>query len=231
MDSALQQQLDMAIREDRPIKIRAYAILPVTEEGINYIIENVLSKYDRLDMQAPVYTAVKELALNGAKANVKTVLFEEKSIDMDDHSQYEKGMRLFKAELNEDWILNYATKARKQNLRVDVIFDYSPHRFIIEVINNRPISAKEELRIRNKFQKAMDYDDIAQFYLEGGDSSEGAGMGIVLITMLLRSQGMDPHLFTIRSNHKDSTIAKVEFPLSEHYRSSRERYAQNASAN
>lgn len=95
----------------------------------------------------------------------------------------------------------------------------------MEAINNRPLSTKEDERIRQKFKKSMGYDNIAEFYMEGGDSSEGAGMGIVLVTMMLKAQGMDPHLFTIRSNYKDSTIAKVEFPFSEMYVPSRMRYS------
>lgn len=69
----------------------------------------------------------------------------------------------------------------------------------------------------------MRYDDIAQFYMEGGDSSEGAGMGIVLVTMMLKAQEIDPHLFTIRSDYREKTLARVEFPLSPDYQPNRQR--------
>ena len=225
MNTKLKDQIDKAITTDQPIKIRAYAILPVTECGMNYIAKTILKKYNRDDLLAPVYTSLKELALNGAKANVKTVLFKEQRIEMNNETDYARGMSMFKDELNEASIIQYATKAKEQNLMVEILYDYNPNRLIIEVINNRPISEKEETRIREKFKNAMKYDNIAQFYMDGGNSSdEGAGMGIILITMLLRGQGIDPHLFTIRSNHTDSTIAKVEFPISEYYQSSRDRY-------
>jgi len=226
MHAALQAEIDRAIAADKPIKIRAYAILPVTEEGMNYIAENVLLKYNREDLLAPVYTAVKELAINGAKANIKKILFQEKRISMDDEEEYEQGMKMFRDQLSEDWIFDYAFRARKEDLYVDILYDFNPHRLIIEVVNNRAITEREDSRIRQKFQKAMQYDDIAQFYMDGGDESEGAGMGIVLVTMLLRAQGVDPHLFTIRSNYVDSTVAKIEFPISKHYRTSRERFAK-----
>ena len=225
MNTKLKDQIDKAITTDQPIKIRAYAILPVTECGMNYIAQTILKKYNRDDLLAPVYTSLKELALNGAKANIKTILFEEQRIQMNNETDYARGMSMFKDELNEDSIIKYATKAKEQNLMVEVLCDYNPNRLIIEVINNRPVSEKEETRIREKFKNAMKYDNIAQFYMDGIDSSdEGAGMGIILITMLLRGQGIDPHLFTIRSNHIDSTIARVEFPISEYYQSSRDRY-------
>ena len=225
MNTKLKDQIDKAITTDQPIKIRAYAILPVTKSGMNYITKTILKKYNRDDLLAPVYTSLKELALNGAKANVKTVLFEEQKIEIDSETDYARGMSMFKNQLNKNSIMKYATKAKEQNLMIEVLYDYNPHRLIIEVINNRPVLEKEEARIREKFKNAMKCDDIAQFYMDGGDSSdEGAGMGIILITMLLRGQGIDPHLFTIRSNHIDSTIAKVEFPISEYYQSGRDRY-------
>ena len=224
MNTKLKDQIDKAITTDQPIKIRAYAVLPVTECGMNYIAETILKKYNRDDLLAPVYTVVKELALNGAKANVKTVLFKEQRIEIDNETDYARGMSMFKNQLNEDSIMKYARKVKEQNLMIEILYDYNPNRLIIEVINNRPISEQEEARIREKFKNAMKCDDIAQFYMDDDDSGEGAGMGIVLITMLLRGQAIDPHLFTIRSNRIDSTIAKVEFPISEYYQSSRDHY-------
>lgn len=217
-----------AIEAGRSIRLRAFAVLSETEQLLSFIVENILKKYNAEDYISSTYTAVKELAMNGAKANIKSVLFGESQIDMDNELEYAQGMSVFKENLSEDWVLEYAHKARLQNLYVDIIFDYNSDRMIVEVINNRAISKKEDLRIRQKFQNAMQYDDIAQFYMDGGDSSEGAGMGIVLVTMVLKAQGIDPHLFTIRSNYRDATVAKVEIPLSEDHIPSRQIYEKNA---
>ncbi len=224
MEESLKVQIDQAIAQERPIKIRAYAVISETEGTMSYITETILSKYDRLDIIGPVYTALKELSINGAKANIKQVLFEELGISMDNDKDYASGMNHFKTNLTEAWILEYGKKAEIMGLYVDISFNYNPQRLLIEVINNRPISEKEDVRIRQKFQTAMEYDNIAEFYIAGGDSSEGAGMGIVLITMLLKAQGIDPHLFTLRSNYKDITIAKVEIPLAQEYKTARERF-------
>lgn len=224
MNEALKARIDEAIEEEQPIKIKAYGILPKTETGMSYITESILTKYDQIDLLGAVYTAVKELAVNGAKANLKSVLFDEMNIGLSDDEEYEHGMQYFRDHMSEDWVYEYSLKARDKDLHVDIVFDYNESRLIIEVINNRAISRREDERIREKFQRAMGYDDIAQFYLEGGDASEGAGMGIVLVTMMLKAEGIDPHLFTIRSNYRDTTIAKIEIPLAEHYTTSRERH-------
>lgn len=228
MDFAVKRKLDEAVVADKPIRIRAYAIIPSTEEAMNYAIESALLKFNREDLAAPAYTVAKEMAINGAKANIKRILFAENNINIHNMDEYERGMEIFRKNMSEEWMHQYALKAREMNLYVDILLDFNPHRMIIEVINNCPISHKEHDRIREKFSKAIHYDDIAQFYLEGGDNEEGAGMGIVLITMLLKAQNIDPHLFTIHSDYGSKTIARVEFPISEEYMSRRKRYESEA---
>ena len=224
----LKSVLDKAIQAEHYIRIRAYAVISATESGLNYIVENILKKYNREDMLGPVYTSVKELSLNGAKANFKRILFDDHEVNVDDDDEYNRGMQMFKENLNENWVLEYGKKSRDRKLYVDIFFDFNSERLIIEVMNNRPITPKEDKRIREKFLTAMQYDDIAQFYMEGGDSTEGAGMGIVLVTMMLKAQAIDPHLFTIRSDYREKTLARVEFPLKQDYTPSRQHFLNTA---
>lgn len=224
IEPKLKAAIDTAIANEHLVRIRAYAVISATEAGLGYIVEQILKKYGRDDMIGPVYTSVKELSLNGAKANFKRILFEDEKIDGENETEYDRGMDLFKQQLNEQWVLEYGKKSKERKLYVDIFFDFNRDRLIVEVLNNRPISQKEDKRIREKFHTAMRYDDIAQFYMEGGDSSEGAGMGIVLVTMMLKAQDIDPHLFTIRSDYREKTLARVEFPLSADYQPNRQRF-------
>lgn len=230
IEPRLKAAIDNAIANEHVVRIRAYAVISATEAGLSYIVEQILAKYNRADMVGPVYTSVKELSLNGAKANFKRILFDDENLDSDNDEQYEHGMELFKKYLNEKWVLEYGKKSRERKLYVDIFFDFNRDRLILEVMNNRPISPKEDKRIREKFHTAMRYDDIAQFYMEGGDSSEGAGMGIVLVTMMLKAQDIDPHLFTIRSDYREKTLARVEFPLSPDYQPNRQRFITESNA-
>jgi len=225
MSKNIEKRIKETIESENPILFRAYGILPVTEKILEYTIEEILRKYSQEDIIASVYTATKELALNAVKANVKRVLFKENNIDLDNEEDFKKGMGIFKENLSDEWMEQYAKKSKEENFHVEVLFNFNSYRLIIEVINNTAISEKEDKRIRSKFQKGMKYDNIAEFYMEGGDSSEGAGMGIVLVSMLLKAQEMDPHLFTIRSDFKTKTTARIEFPLSEDYTSKRERHS------
>ncbi len=219
-------KIKQAIEQGKPLIIRVYALLPKTEEELNTVVTGILLKYQRTDLLGAVYTSVKELAMNGAKANIKRILFQEKGIHIDNEEEYQKGMASFKDSLTEEFINIYAQKAHDKNLYVDVKFDYNPDRLIVEVTNNSPLTPKEDERIREKFKHGLKYDSIADFYMEMADNTEGAGMGITLIMMLLKAEGIDPHLFTIQSDYQEKTVAKLEFPLSESYKTSREKFME-----
>lgn len=213
MKKVIEQKIDEAIKKEYPIKLRAYSMLHAAQEGLRLISKKILAKYGKSDLIEIVYTSIKELALNASKANIKSLLFQEENIDMDNEHHYKKGMDLFKKKLNEKWVRSYARKCKADNIYVDVLFDYNKDRLITEVINNRPLSKKENDRIRTKFKNSRKYDSLARFYSDTHDDMEGgAGLGIVMVTTMLKAKGIDPQLFTIRSNFRNSTISKIEFP-------------------
>lgn len=219
-----EEKLADAVRENRPIKVRLYALLPDTENELSRIIESILEKHDRPDYLSAVYTATKELALNGAKANIKRILFEEENVDVEDQVAYEQAMRLFKERLTDEFTREYARKAYERNLFVDVRFDYDETHLVIQVLNNSAMSEKEDSRVREKFRLGEKYDSIAEYYMDVQDNVEGAGMGIALILMLLKAQEIDTHLFTIQSDFRTKTVARVEFPFIAEHVSARDAY-------
>ncbi|EMJ91756.1 hypothetical protein LEP1GSC198_1351 [Leptospira kirschneri str. JB] len=60
-----------------------------------------------------------------------------------------------------------------------------------------------------------------------GDSTEGAGLGITMVEILVAQSGFDRHLFTIYSKKGVSqTVARVEIPLKEDYIPKRLKFAK-----
>lgn len=61
--------------------------------------------------------------------------------------------------------------------------------------------------------------------MEYGDSTEGAGMGITMVGILLDQSGINKHSFSLYSSDKyNETAAKIEIPLSPNYVSKREMF-------
>jgi hypothetical protein len=214
--------VDEFVNEGKYFFIKFFGISEEIERRLNYIITKIFSKYNREDLADIIYTCVKELVLNASKANIKRVVFEENNIDLDDEKSFIEGMLKFKEELSEAKLPKYIKELNKRGLYISVAFYHSPDGVRIEVVNNVSMTKFEDKRIREKLKKAMQYDDISQFYLEQGDELEGAGLGIALIVMLLKGVGVDPALFRISGPGKDYVMARIEVPLTDKYVSVRE---------
>lgn len=108
--------------------------------------------------------------------------------------------------------------ARGISIKLNII--YTNEGLVVEVTNNTPVIQEEEERMREKMKKAMSYNDIAEFYMDNMDNTEGAGLGIALIMILLKSENIDPHLFRIITGEHETT-SRVEIPFSKNYISTR----------
>jgi len=226
---SLAERIDSAIEKEQAIKVRAYALLPETEKDLNLIILRLLNKYNKLDLTATLYTCIKELAVNGAKANIKRILFDEVKIDLENESDYRRGLEIFREKLTDRFINEYAQKAKDRGLYVDVKFEYDAHRLTVEVVNNSALTKREDERIRDKFRDGIKYENIGELYMDMQDNQEGAGMGIALILMMLKSENIDPHFFTIYSDYQYKTIAKITFPMTPGFENERSGFGKKLS--
>ncbi len=208
----IEKNLQIAVDDGRVIKVISYALSSDIENTLDKIITTILGKYDRIDLKSLVYTCTKELAINGTKANLKRIFFEEQSLDINNIEHYEKGIEIYKKLMREDLSLHYGKKAKQSGLFVRISFIHDANSVQIEVTNNTPITVQEEARLRAKLANTMKYDDLMAYYMENADDTEGYGMGIALIIILLKSENIDPNLFTIMTT-EDTTTARIRIPM------------------
>ena len=212
----IEKNIYLAIDNGKVIKVISYSMSDDIEKKMDYIIESILKKYNKEAFKSLIYTAVKELAINGTKANLKRIFFEEKGLDLFNPEDYEKGMAEYKNYMNERMALKYGQLAKKKGLYVRISFYHEPNGIRIEVVNNTPITPQEEKRLREKMAKIMKYETLMDFYMENQDNTEGAGMGLALVTTMLRSENIDPNLFRIMTK-EDRTIARIEIPFNDKF--------------
>jgi hypothetical protein len=86
---------------------------------------------------------------------------------------------------------------------------------IIEIINNLPLSKNDLARIQDRIEKSSKYDNIAEFYLENPDpAAEGMGLGLSMVVVLLKSININYKNFTISTDGKGKTVARMVIPMS-----------------
>ena len=201
-----------AINRNQEIVFVSYSVLDETEKNIQYALSKILERHNKSDLYTPVYSSLKELVANAIKANAKYILIEEGEIkDPDDIMEVVDKVRNI---LNEESLLLYGIKAKQYRLSTRIYLKPQATRLIIEVINNLPVPQKELERMRERIERSSNYDSIADFYLENPDpAAEGMGLGLSMVVVLLKSVGIPYTNFTLYTDFKSKTVARIIIPL------------------
>jgi len=212
----------VTIQNGQYLTLKTHRMTQAVEEHINYALESILAKTNHGNLIHVLYTILKELVINGCKANQKRIFFDENGLDLANSEDYKRGMVGYKESFSEEMALEFGLKARARGFYVIIDFNFSEDGFTMEVINNTPIAKQEEAIMREKLKKAMGYSDIAEFYMDQAmqGESEGAGLGIALIIILLKGENVDPKYFRIIIEEK-RTVARVEIPFTDKFMSRR----------
>lgn len=213
----IEKNLQVALDDGQKIEIISFRVDEAVEKQLLLTVEKILERYSRAHLKDALFSCALELATNATKANMKHVYFTELGLDIDKPEEYEKGMAGFKdVVLTRPWLEAYAEKARSLGLHVQMIFTHTDDGLRIEIINNRPILAQDEERIREKFQKAMTYDSLHEYFLDHADQTEGEGLGFALNILLLKGENLDATLFRIGREER-GTIARIEVPFTDKF--------------
>ena len=220
-ETEIKEIVQDAVNKNNILSMKTYLLSDYGENILKIIASSILEKFNRIDLMEISYSAAKELVINATKANLKRVLFKDLGLDINNPDDYDKGLNEFKGHLTEDKIINYKPLFKKYDLPVTATFYYTK-----DVLkNNFPLLPIEETRIRDKFQKATSFSSLIDFFMEYGDSTEGAGMGITMVGILLDQSGINKHSFSLYSSDKyKETVAKIEIPLHDGYISKREMF-------
>jgi hypothetical protein len=212
----IEENLYKVVKSGKTIRLISYAMSPYVEKVMDKTLNIILDEFKKPDLKTIVYTCTKELVINGTKANIKRIFFEERGLDINNEKDYARGVGLYKDIMKEKITLEYGRKAKLRGLFVKISFVYNKDVLKVEVLNNTQINEQEEKRLREKFALIMQYTDLMQYYLDHADDTEGAGMGLALIMTLLLAEGIDPGFFRVGIS-KNETIARIEFPLTPEY--------------
>ena len=210
----------MLFRSDgnKRIRILAYSVSDYVEHRMKEILEIVFTKYNKPDMVPPVYTCLKELLINAIKANFKNIYFEGYSSKNSSESilEYELALKLFKLELSRENAEYLEKLARDADMKAEVVIQPGPGDLKITVTNPVEMTDREKNNVRFKLECATRYNDISEYFIDNEtldeDAEEGAGLGIILISMMLRNMGGSEKDFTIVSEN-NRTVASLRIPM------------------
>jgi putative nucleotidyltransferase with HDIG domain len=200
-----------AVQSGIPIIITTYALPREVELYIDRVITVFLKQVDRENFRNYIVYCVQELAVNAKKANTKRIYFMERGLDLNDPEDYKIGM----ANFMDDTLNNlghYLQLQKEKGFYIKLVLQIKNNSITIEVRNNATITVTELSRIREKLNRARQYDNLKEVLGRVLDDVEGAGLGLVILVLMLKKIGLNEDSFSITSNEKE-TIARVRIPM------------------
>ena len=168
---------------------------------INALFAKLLPKMDHIYLLDPSITILREICVNAVKANAKRLYFKTNNIDISNPGQYAEGLKLFKKFVIGQFEQIQADLQKSPYL-VTVVLRKREQGLSIQVSNNVPILPEELDRVNMRMEKAREYEDFSEAFEDIYDESEGAGLGIVLVSLLLKNSGIGTENFRISSDGK-----------------------------
>ena len=164
---------------------------------INSIIAKILFRMDRMYLLDILVITSRELILNAFKANEKRVFMESKGISGCESADYSCAMEEFRERIMRK-IEIIGNELNNSSYRIDFSMIKGENGFFIRIGSNINIYFDEHERINKRLEYAKKSSEFGDAYKNLYDPSEGAGLGIMLSLMLIKSAGIPIDNFKIK---------------------------------
>jgi HD-like signal output (HDOD) protein len=188
-----------------------YALPHEVEVYIEQVLAAFLKLSGKEEFKDYLIYCVQELTVNAKKANTKRAYFAEKGLEIDSPDDYKTGMLTFKKDTLEN-IGRYLILQKEKGLYIKLLLTSKNDSIQIEVRNNSVISRTELIRVYDRIARSQQFRSMEDAFAQVMDDSEGAGLGIVVMVLMLKKMGLDKNAFNIISTETE-TIARIVVPF------------------
>jgi putative nucleotidyltransferase with HDIG domain len=204
-------KIKKAVQSGIPLTITTFTLPHEIEVYIEEVLAVFLRQVDQEKLKDYIVYCVQELAVNAKKANTKRVYFVERGLDLANPDDYKEGMAGFKENTLNN-IGHYLQLQKEKGLYIKLIFQVKKNIIHIEVRNNVAVTKTELIRIHDKLARSRQYSNLEDALAQVLDDSEGAGLGLVILVLMLKKMGLDEDCFDILSTDEE-TIVRLIIPL------------------
>ncbi|MDR1100268.1 MAG: HDOD domain-containing protein [Treponema sp.] len=206
-----ESKVKKAVQAGIPLTITTFTLPHEIEVYIEEVIAVFLQQVGQESLKDYIVYCVQELAVNAKKANTKRVYFIERGLDLANPEDYREGMANFKENTLGN-IAHYLQLQKEKGLYIKLILQIKKNIIHIEVRNNVAVTKTELIRIHDKLARSRQYSNLEDALTQVLDDSEGAGLGLVILVLMLKKMGLDEDCFDILGTEKE-TIARLIIPL------------------
>jgi putative nucleotidyltransferase with HDIG domain len=204
-------KIKKAVQSGIPLTITTYTLPHEIEIYITQVLRTFLRIIGQDQLESYIVYCVQELTVNAKKANTKRVYFTERGLDLNNPNDYKIGISNFKEDTLNN-IGHYLKLQKEKGLYVKLILQIKKNIINIEIRNNSAVTKTELIRIHDKLARSRQYESLEDALSQVLDDSEGAGLGLVILVLMLKKIGLDDDCFDIIATDNE-TIARIIVPL------------------
>ena len=204
------EKIRISVGLQLPIEITSYTLPRNTEVYIRKVMELFLEECHQDHLKEYLNFCLSELLTNSKKANTKRVYFQEKGLDINDPEDYKKGMENFKMDTLTN-INHYLELQKKAGLYIKLSLKIQADKIVIEIRNNATLTVFEKERIQQKLDSVQQYKEMDEVFTNVLDQSEGAGLGIIIIILMLQKVGLSKDSYQICTEGNE-TVTRIILP-------------------
>jgi putative nucleotidyltransferase with HDIG domain len=205
-----EEKIKKSVLDGIPLTITTYTLPHEMEAYIGKVLASFLKYAGHENLCDYIEYCTLELAVNAKKANTKRIYFMEKNLDINNPDQYKQGMQSFKTDTLEN-MPHYLKLQKDKGFYIKVNMLYSRDFIQIEVRNNVVVSKMELIRIHDKLARSRQYNSLEDAFSQVLDDTEGAGLGLVVLVLMLKKMSLDEDSFDITGTDSE-TIARLTIP-------------------
>ncbi len=206
-------EIRKALRNNTPYSLTTSTLPNEVELKIVEILDAYLTEIGRDKLKDSLGYCLRELAVNAKKANTKRVYFIDKNLNIDIEHEYAEGMKTFKKDTLED-IQRYLPLLEQHNYYIRISFHMRGNALTISVSNNAAITDKEQIRVFDRIARSRSYNNLQEAMTQAIDETEGAGLGIIILILMLRKIGISEDAFEMKVEHDETTV-RLNVPIEE----------------
>ena len=198
---------DFAIpQEGEPLTVRAPTLTSEQIEALIAVLYQMLVDLGKEELHDQVSFCLRELLENAVRANHKRRVFRDAGLDIHTPGDYEKGINLLREEGAESPVSIDETDF------VEVRIERNANTMILRVINSSQMVETERLRVSQRLTASQLYESFDEVMDQVEDQSESAGLGLVMLGMILRRLGV-PDGGLQFSSENGLTVFEIAMPL------------------
>ncbi|EPG64408.1 HDOD domain-containing protein [Leptospira wolffii] len=205
------KDLNQPIQENLPFHFKFFSLTENVDNVLAKTLDRYLLHLDIIFVRDSVLAAMKETITNTIKANIKRIYFRELQADIQNPMVYRSKIHGFKKSYLDNKE-KYEDLLFKNNYVVLVSFIHNKDTIRIRVMNNVKLSPEEVDRINQRIEKAKTYNDLAEAFMEKGDETEGAGLGLIMTLMMLKNDGLGASSYKVESQGNNTSVI-IDIPI------------------